>query len=344
MNIPSLFCAVSLIFVPASFGADSFSATLKKLPAESGKSSFVSNWIPLELKGADMQEKYIDSTRVTDVGKAQMQFYFPAAWRSRDKRPALCIFPGGGYALMAIDKEGVHIARWAAEHGMVGVVVKYRVSQKNNAIGKFPGPLLDARQALRLTRKHAGELGVDPGKIGVMGFSAGGHLAAMAATLWTKSLPEEADNPLRSVSARPDFAMLIYPVITMVPKDTHPGTRNKIIGSKPDPSLEELCSAERQVTPNTPPVFLVHAQDDGVASANSKLMEKACRDKGVPVTLRLYSRGGHGYGMEKRGNPTDQWPEDAEKWLFEREILPVAAQRRGTENAAAADPSGKREE
>lgn len=177
-----------------------------------------------------------------------------------------------------------------------------------------------------------------------MGFSAGGHLAAMAATLWTKSLPEEADNPLRSVSARPDFAMLIYPVITMVPKDTHPGTRNKIIGSKPDPSLEELCSAERQVTPNTPPVFLVHAQDDGVASANSKLMEKACRDKGVPVTLRLYSRGGHGYGMEKRGNPTDQWPEDAEKWLFEREILPVAAQRRGTENAAAADSSGKREE
>ena len=114
MNIPSLFCAVSLIFVPASFGADSFSATLKKLPAESGKSSFVSNWIPLELKEADMQEKYIDSTRVTDVGKAQMQFYFPAGWRSRDKRPALCIFPGGGYALMAIDKEGVHIARWAA--------------------------------------------------------------------------------------------------------------------------------------------------------------------------------------------------------------------------------------
>lgn len=344
MNIPSLFCAVSLIFVPASFGADSFSATLKKLPAESGKSSFVSNWIPLELKEADMQEKYIDSTRVTDVGKAQMQFYFPAGWRSRDKRPALCIFPGGGYALMAIDKEGVHIARWAAEHGMVGVVVKYRVSQKNNAIGKFPGPLLDARQALRLTRKHAGELGVDPGKIGVMGFSAGGHLAAMAATLWTKSLPEEADQSPQIRLGPSGFCHADLSRYYDGPKrysSRHAQQNHRL---KADPSLEELCSAERQVTPNTPPVFLVHAQDDGVASANSKLMEKACRDKGVPVTLRLYSRGGHGYGMEKRGNPTDQWPEDAEKWLFEREILPVAAQRRGTENAAAADSSGKREE
>lgn len=177
-----------------------------------------------------------------------------------------------------------------------------------------------------------------------MGFSCRRHLAAMAATLWNKTLPEEADNPLRSVSARPDFAMLIYPVITMAPKDTHPGTRNKIIGSKPDPSLEELCSSERQVTPNTPPVFLVHAQDDGVASANSKFMEKACRDKAVPVTLRLYSKGGHGYGMEKRGNPTDRWPEDAEKWLSERKILPADASSRGTDNTAEVDSSGKREE
>ena len=344
MNIPSLFCAVTLILVTASSGAESFSAAIKKLPAETGASSFATGWIPLGLKAADMQEKQVAPGHITDVGEAQLQFHFPAGWRPQDKRPALCIFPGGGYILMAIDKEGVHIARWAAAHGMVGVVVKYRVSQGNNDLDRFPGPLLDARQALRLTRKHAGELGVDPGKIGVMGFSAGGHLASMAATLWNKALPEEADNPLNSVSSRPDFAMLIYPAVTMDPKETHQGTRRKIMGAKPDPALEELCSAERQVTPNTPPVFLVHAQDDGVASANSKFMEKACRDKGVSVTLRLYSRGGHGYGMEKRGNPTDQWPEDAEKWLSEREILPAAAQRRGTENAAAADSSGKREE
>lgn len=344
MNIPSLFCAAALILVPASASADSFSDALNKLPAASGKTTFSSGWIPLGLKAADMQEKYNDPTRVTNVGEAQIQFHFPAGWRPQDKRPALCIFPGGGYILLAIEKEGTQIARWAAEHGMVGIVVKYRVSQQNNAIGKFPGPLLDARQAVRLTRKHAAKLGVNPRKIGVMGFSAGGHLAAMATTLWNKTLPEEADNPLKSVSARPDFSMLIYPVITMTPKAVHHGSRNKIIGAKPDPAMEKLCSPEQQVTPHTPPVFLVHAQDDGVSCANSQLMEKACRNNGVPVTLHLYSKGGHGYGMEKRGNPTDQWPEDAGKWLSERKILPAAAQCCGTENAAEADSSGKREE
>lgn len=321
MNIPSLFCAVALILVPASSGEDSFSATIKKLLGESGEASFTTGWIPLGLKAADKQEKQVAPGHITEVGEAQMQFHFPAGWKPQDKRPALCIFPGGGYTLLAIEKEGTRIAQWAAERGMVGIAVKYRVSQENDAIGKFPGPLLDARQAVRMTRKHAGELGVNPRKIGVMGFSAGGHLAAMTATLWDKTLPEEEGNPLNSVSARPDFSMLIYPVITMTPKAVHHGSRNKIIGPKPDPAMEQLCSPEQQVAPHTPPVFLVHAQDDGVSCANSQLMEKACRDNGVPVTLRLYSRGGHGYGMEKRGNPTDAWPLAAEQWLAERGLL-----------------------
>ncbi len=344
MNIPSLFCAAALILVPASASADSFSDALNKLPAASGKTTFSSGWIPLGLKAADMQEKYNDPTRVTNVGEAQMQFHFPAGWRPQDKRPALCIFPGGGYILLAIEKEGTQIARWAAEHGMVGIVVKYRVSQQNNAIGKFPGPLLDARQAVRLTRKHAAKLGVNPRKIGVMGFSAGGHLAAMTATLWDKTLPEEEGNPLNSVSARPDFSMLIYPVITMTPKAVHHGSRNKIIGAKPDPAMEKLCSPEQQVTPRTPPVFLVHAQDDGVSCANSQLMEKACRDNGVPVTLRLYSRGGHGYGMEKRGNPTDAWPAAAGQWLKEQGFSAPPAAPRGSAFPGEGASSGTRRE
>lgn len=250
-----------------------------------------------------------------------MQLYFPAGWKPQDRRAALCVFPGGGYAIQAIEKEGGHIARWAAEHGMVGVVVKYRVSGSNDAVGRFPGPLLDARQALRVTRRHASALGVDPHRIGVMGFSAGGHLAAMASTLWNRPLPEEAENPLKSVSARPDFSMLIYPVVTMEPQTTHGGTRSRILGPAPGADLAELCSAERQVTAQTPPVFLVHALDDGVASANSRLMEQACREKGVPASLHFYPSGGHGYGMEKRGQPTDKWPEAAEEWLSERGIL-----------------------
>lgn len=136
-----------------------------------------------------------------------------------------------------------------------------------------------------------------------MGFSAGGHLAAMTSTLWNRTLPEEAGNPLKNISSRPDFSMLIYPVISMAPHTTHGGTRNKILGPHPSPALEEMCSAERQVTEQTPPVFLVHALDDGVSCANSRLMEQACRNKGVPASLNLYPTGGHGYGMENAGIP-----------------------------------------
>lgn len=345
MKLAFLLPALLLAFAHAPAGGAPFDpSALAALqpPAEHG--AFHSGWISLGLKAADLKEKQVSPGHITDVGEAQIQLYFPAGWRPQDRRAALCIFPGGGYALQAIEKEGVRIARWAAEHGMVGVVVKYRVSGENNAIGKFPGPLLDARQALRVTRRQASALGVDPRRIGVIGFSAGGHLAAMAATLWNRTLPEEEDNPLKSVSARPDFAMLIYPVITMIPGTTHGGTCSKILGPDPTPALAELCSAERQVTAQTPPVFLVHALDDGVASANSRLMEQACRKKGVPASLHFYPAGGHGYGMEKRRQPTDEWPEAAEEWLSERGILSSRETPCGNAPSGAGAAPGTRRE
>lgn len=337
MTFRSLFCAALLAIAP-SWGASGASplCVLEPIRQPDGHETFSTGWLPLGLKAADLKEKQTSPGHITDVGEAQIQFHFPAGWKPQDKRATLCVCPGGGYAIQAIDKEGVHIARWAAEHGMVGIVVKYRVSQGNNAVGRFPGPLLDARQALRLARRNAGTLGIDPHRIGIIGFSAGGHLAAMTATLWNRALPEEADNPLKSVSARPDFAMLVYPVITMEAGTTHGGTRSRILGPDPDPAMEQLCSAERQVTNAMPPVFLVHALDDGVACANSRLMEEACRSRNVPVTLRLYPKGGHGYGMEKRGNPTDAWPQAAEEWLAERGILSSRTLPAG--NAAAMSP------
>lgn len=296
---------------------------LSSLQTSAKNGIFHSGWIPLGTKAADLKERQISPGHITDVGEAQLQIYFPSGWEQQDKRTALCIFPGGGYVIQAIEKEGCHIAQWAAENGMVAIVVKYRVSEKNNAIGKFPGPLLDARYALRYVRKNASSLGIEPTRIGVMGFSAGAHLAAMTSTLWAKELQEETSNPLKNISARPNFSMLIYPVITMNSRTTHLGTRHKILGNAPSTILEELCSAELQVTEQTPPVFLVQAQDDFVSCNNSKLMEQKCREKGVPVSLKLYTKGGHGYGMEKRNQPTDQWPEDAKHWLKEQKLLPA---------------------
>ena len=340
-----LFSALFLTFACASAGAapPEPSALGAFCPPSEGK-SFHSGWISLGLKAADLKEKQASAGHITDVGEAQVLLHFPAGWKPQDKRTALCIFPGGGYATQASEKEGSRIAGWAAEHDMVGVVVKYRVSGTGNALGKFPGPLLDARQALRTVRKNASSLGIDPLRIGVMGFSAGGHLAAMASTLWNRTLPEEAENPLKNISSRPDFSMLIYPVISMAPHTTHGGTRNKILGPHPSPALEEMCSAERQVTEQTPPVFLVHALDDGVSCANSRLMEQACREKGVPASLNLYPTGGHGYGMEKRGHPTDQWPEAAEQWLREQGFLSSPVSARGGAPSGAGTSSGTRRE
>lgn len=150
-----LFSALFLTFACASAGAvpPEPSALSAFCPPSEGK-AFHSEWISLGLKAADLKEKQASAGHITDVGEAQIQLHFPAGWSPQDKRTALCIFPGGGYAIQAIEKEGSRIAGWAAEHDMVGVVVKYRVSGTGNALGKFPGPLLDARQALRLSLIH----------------------------------------------------------------------------------------------------------------------------------------------------------------------------------------------
>ena len=166
-----LFSALFLTFACASAGAapPEPSALEAICPPSEGK-AFHSGWISLGLKAADLKEKQVSAGHITDVGEAQVLLHFPAGWRPQDRRTALCIFPGGGYSIQAIEKEGSRIAGWAAEHGMVGVVVKYRVSGTSNALGKFPGPLLDARQALRTVRENASSLGIDPLRIGVMGF------------------------------------------------------------------------------------------------------------------------------------------------------------------------------
>lgn len=278
---------------------------------------FAENWTPLFTELQDKnKEHFISPDLITDVFCPQIKIFYPKGWQKTDNRPLLCVFPGGGYSIESLAQEGAHVAQWANTLGMVAAVVKYRVSQQNYEIGQFPGPLLDTRRALRTCRKNAKSLGINPNKIGIIGFSAGGHLAAMTATLWGKKLNEEKNDPFLTISARPDFALLIYPVITMQDQLTHSGTQLRILGKTPTPELKELCSTEKQVTSATPPIFLAQSQKDTVVSCkNSEIMEQACKAHQVDVKLILYTEGEHGRGIEKQNKPLDAWPQDAAKWL-----------------------------
>ena len=279
-----------------------------------------SEWMPLwegKAPGPSPKaerEKLLSPGHITQIPQPVFQVWEPRE-KSDKPRPALCIFPGGAYTLLAIEKEGATIARWAADHGMVGIVVKYRVSDQASDQLRFPVPLIEARRAIRTVRQNASNWGIDPGKIGVIGFSAGGHLAAMTATTWNQPVEGESGDATDRVSARPDFAMLIYPVISLDQPYGHSGTRYGILKGEKDPQKVAFCSPQRQVTKETPPLFVALSWDDGVKCQNSLDMVRAACDKGVVTELHMVTRGGHGYGMEKQGQPTDAWPVRAEEWL-----------------------------
>jgi acetyl esterase/lipase len=216
-----------------------------------------------------------------------------------------------------MQKEGLEVAEWARSKGMVGVVLRYRCGGGKN---QQPVPLEDAKRAIRTVRANAAELGVDPNRIGILGFSAGGHLASSAATMFEEAAHTE--DPIDQMSSRPDFAVLVYPVITFVDESMHRGSRNNLLGEDASEELAEAWSTDRCVTEKTPPTFLVHAGDDeGVPVKNSLLFYEALVAKGVPAELHVYEIGGHGFGMFRDERPADKWPEQLERWLQQRGIL-----------------------
>lgn len=244
-----------------------------------------------------------------------LSIYRPDAGRATGA--ACLVFPGGGYGGLAIDKEGHFVARWLAERGVVGVVLPYRCGGGEH---RFPVPQQDAERAVRLVRTHAPEWGVRPDRIGVMGFSAGGHLAAITTTGVGGGLPAGVD-PLEDVSARPDFAVLVYPVISMREGVTHGGSRTNLLGKNPSDELVAKTSADEQVSEQTPPTLLIHSVDDGsVPVANPQRFYEACRTKGVPVEMHLYETGGHGYGMWAEEGTVAGWPGVLEDWLVARDL------------------------
>lgn len=230
---------------------------------------------------------------------------------------AMVICPGGGYAGLVMGAEGQGIAQWLNQHGIGGVVLKYRLPK-----GRHMVPLLDAQRALRMARLHSAEWGIDPHRIGIIGFSAGGHLASTADTHFDAG-DAKADDPVDRVSCRPDFAILVYPVISMGDKG-HRGSRNNLLGNDPTPELVDQFSNEKQVTAETPPTFLAHALDDKVVPVeNSRMFFEALQAHQVPAKLLELPSGGHGFNGYK-GPSWDAWQTQSLEWLAELKVIPAA--------------------
>ncbi len=232
---------------------------------------------------------------------------------------AAIICPGGGYVRLSAEKEGLHYARWLAGLGVTGFVLKYRLAEFGH-----PAPLQDVLRAMRLLRSRAPNLGLDPERIGVVGSSAGGHLAASAGTLYGH--PDgRTGAALDAVCARPDFMVLLYPVIAMEGPAAHAGSRRALLGDDPAPELVRRLSLATQVGAATPPAILFHTQGDAAVPAdNSIAFYQALTRAGVPAELHVFERGGHGIGMAEGLGTASDWPRRAAEWLRMRGLLDKA--------------------
>lgn len=245
-----------------------------------------------------------EGLRISEVEQPQYLLLRP----EKPNGQGIVILAGGGYSKVSLQKEGIDVGDWLNERGITALVLKYRVSRSDEAGYHYPVPLLDARQGIRLLRKQSTELEINPNRIGVIGFSAGGHLAGMTAIL--------ADEEELEISATPNFAALIYPVISMRDDWAHQGSRKRLLGPKPPEGLADQLSLHLHVNEKTPPLFLVHSADDAVVPLrNSAELMAACAENKVPVRAAIYPTGGHGFGPKGRGAAKD-WLQELEKWLL----------------------------
>jgi acetyl esterase/lipase len=247
---------------------------------------------------------------VSNVSRPTLTVFLPDP--SKATGEAIIIIPGGGYHILAAGHEGMDVAKRFNEFGIAAFVLKYRIPDTTWMIRKENGPIEDAQRAIQLVRENAKKWKIDPRKVGVLGFSAGGHLAATAATHFKKAYVPKKKN----ISFRPDFAILIYPVISFVDTTSHIGSRDNLLGPNASEEKKREYSAELQVTPETPPTFLVHAKDDPVSVKNTIIFADSLNAKGVFSEVLLYETGGHGFGLENKTSDI-QWPERVAKWIHE---------------------------
>ena len=246
--------------------------------------------------------------RIAKVSVPSFTIFKPA----KPNGKAVIICPGGGYSILAFDKEGTNVAEEFNKWGVTAFVLKYRLPDDSTMIDKSIAPLQDAQQAIRLIRNNAKQWGINANQIGIMGFSAGGHLASTAATHFDfKADPGNSD----TTSTRPDFAILIYPVISFDSSIYNKGSKDNLIGVRASAKKVNFFSNDLQVTPNTPPSFLVHAGDDkGVVVENSIRYYQACIKNKVLTEMHLYPKGGHGFGMNNK-TTDDNWLERLHNWM-----------------------------
>lgn len=283
------------------------------------KISLFSESIPCESNVAlsltyDFERKMISAVELPEM------WFFPAE-NSNEKSAAVLIIPGGGYGGLSYEREGNQVASWLNSLGISAFVLIHRLPSPAYGDCQNLVPLTDAKRAMELIRENADLWKIDSSQIGVMGFSAGGHLAA---TLSTKYLDkyDDSESTAENYNARPDFTILIYPVITMLLPETHFGSRKNLLGENPTDEEVMLFSSEKHVTPNTPPTLIIHASDDkAVVVGNSIKYFSALQANGVPSAMHIWEKGGHGFGMHGGKGAVKSWPVVAEDWLIQRQII-----------------------
>lgn len=297
--------SVTLFFMQETFAQQTI--PLYNGPVPNGKAYTTEEWWEPQDDG---------DTIVHYISQPTLTIFLPD--KSKANGTAVIICPGGGYWINSIVKEGFAVARKFNEWGVAAFVLKYRIPNDSSMMDKSIGPLQDAQRAIQLVRMHAGEWKVDPDKIGIMGFSAGGHLASTAATHFNHNYISNEKN----INLRPDFAILIYPVISFQNDIAHTGSRDQLIGKDASKEMTDSFSNELQVNDRTPPSFLVQATDDDVVPVmNSIVFYEALIKYKIPAEMHLYKSGGHGFGMN---NPTtnDQWMERCRNWMKSMKLLP----------------------
>jgi len=263
--------------------------------------------------GEMMKSDTSNIVRLSLVQHPDIPVFLPS--KSNATGEAVVICPGGGYQILAYDWEGSDIARWFSSRGIAAMVLKYRLPVSKSNIVPHKTPLMDAQRAFRMVRFNAESWNIDPGKIGIMGFSAGGHLASTLSTHFDNGDQSNAD-PVEKMSCRPDFSILVYPVISFTEEFRHSGSRAALLGEDPDPELVRYYSNEHQVTADTPPAILIHSGDDeGVPVQNSLTYYKALLKNGIPAEIHVYPYGRHGYSLAIGRGHLATWPDRVLEWI-----------------------------